>query len=83
MSGSMIDGMDDQQLDKATQEARENISREIAQTIPLIGERTPLQSLVRDFSDSVMFQNQIKVSRPFLYRFARSFRFLEKVTQPL
>lgn len=61
MSGSLIDGMDDQALDKATQEAREKISREIAQTTPLIGEKTPLQSLIQDFSHSQMFQNQIKI----------------------
>jgi len=71
MSGSMIDGMDDQQLDKATQEARDKISREIAQTIPLIGEKTQLQSLVNDFSDSEMFQNQIKVSWLFFCCIAR------------
>jgi len=63
MSGSLIDGMDDQALDKATLEARDNISREIAQNIPLIGEKTPLQSLIQDFSHSEMFQKQIKVSR--------------------
>jgi len=61
MSGSLIDGMDDQALDKATLEARENISREIAQNIPLIGEKTPLQSLIQDFSHSEMFQKQIKI----------------------
>lgn len=61
MSGSLIDGMDDQALDKATLEAREHISREIAQNIPLIGEKTPLQSLIQDFSHSEMFQKQIKV----------------------
>ena len=63
MSGSLIDGMDDQALDKATLEARENISREIAQNIPLIGEKSPLQSLIQDFSHSEMFQKQIKVAR--------------------
>ena len=63
MSGSLIDGMDDQALDKATLEARENISREIAQSIPLIGEKTPLESLIQDFSHSEMFQKQIKVAR--------------------
>ena len=57
---SVLAGMDNQAIDAAIQEAKQEIEETIKAQIPLIGKRVPLNILCKEFEQDQLFLEKIK-----------------------